>query len=62
MSIKYGYDNIIISKCNGMPVTLLLDDVHKNITYEQFDDIKDYIKNLIDEKKKPVNNKGRRFE
>lgn len=42
------FENVIMSKYKGMPVTLLLDKRHRNMTDAHFGIVKNYIRKLVD--------------
>lgn len=50
------FDHVILSKIEGMPVTLLFDERYRNITDEQYEDIKNYIRQMIDGEEQEIKN------
>jgi len=42
------FENVIMSKYDKMPVTLLLDNRHRNMTDAHFGIVKNYIRKLVD--------------
>ena len=54
------FENVIMSKYKGMPVTLLLDRRHRNITDFQFESIKNYIRILVD--KEEINDRTKQCD
>lgn len=51
------FETVAMSKFGKMPVVLLLDKRHRNITDFQFESVKRYIRNLVDGEEKSKSDK-----